>query len=161
MDQDLVKALNNQVNEELKSAYLYASMAADFFHKGYPGMALWMTSQYKEEMEHGIKIHRYLDERGERVFYQDMPAPQASWETPRAAFEAALKHEKYISGCIFSLTKQARACEDISTEVFLQWFVNEQVEEESSVQAILDKLDMVGDSKMGLYQLDKELGARK
>jgi ferritin len=156
----MAEALNKQFNEELASAYLYDSMAADFYAKNLPGFAMWMTQQAAEERTHAVKIHRYLDEHGERVYYAAMGEPQAEWASPATAFEAALAHEKYISGKIHELVRLARKEDDIPTESFLIWFVNEQVEEESTTKSVLDKIEMVSDNKFGLYQLDKEMAAR-
>jgi len=154
-------ALNKQFNEELNSAYLYESMAADFYAKNLPGFAVWMVEQAGEERLHAQKIHQYLDGNGERVFYAAIPEPQAEWKSPIDAIKGALGHEKYISKCIHDLVRQARKEDDIATENFLGWFVTEQIEEETSAQSLIDKLEMVGDNRMGLYQLDKEVSARQ
>jgi ferritin len=160
MDAKLVKQLNKQVAEEINSAYLYLAMAADFEDKNLPGMAGWMYSQYHEEMEHGKKIYKYIIERGERAILEAIGKPQESWDSPEAVFEASMKHEKYITGCINKLYKLAVEADDVATQIFLQWFITEQVEEEASVDAVLKKLAMVGKTPNGLYLLDKELGAR-
>jgi len=154
-------ALNTQFNEELNSAYLYDSMAADFYAKNLPGFATWMTLQAGEERMHAEKIHRFLDENGERVYYAAIPEPQAEWKNALDAMKAALEHEKYISKCIHDLVRMARKEDDIATETFLGWYVTEQVEEESSAQSLIDKLEMVGDNKFGLYQMDKEVSTRQ
>lgn len=154
-------ALNKQFNEELNSAYLYESMAADFHAKNLPGFAVWMTEQAGEERMHAQKIHHYLDENGERVFYAAIPEPQAEWKSPLDTINAALGHEKFISKCIHDLVRLARKEDDIPTESFLGWYVNEQVEEESTAQSLIDKLEMVGDNRFGLYQLDKEVSTRQ
>lgn len=154
-------ALNKQFNEELNSAYLYESMAADFHSKKLSGFATWMTQQAGEERFHAEKLHRYLDESGERVFYAAIPEPKAIWNTALDAIQDALKHEKYITGCIHNLVRTARKQDDIATESFLDWYITEQVEEESSVQTLIDKLEFVGDNKFGLYQLDKEVAASR
>ena len=160
MDAKLVKQLNKQIAEEFNSAYLYLAMAADFEDKNLSGMAAWMYKQYGEEMEHGKKIYGYLQERGEKVVLEGIDKPQESWDSPEAAFEAAMGHEKYITGCIDKLYKLAKEVDDAATEIFLQWFVTEQVEEESSVDNVLSKFKMLGKNPNGLYMLDKELGAR-
>ncbi len=154
-------ALNKQFNEEINSAYLYDSMAADFYARNLPGFAVWMTGQAGEERMHAQKIHHYLDENGERVFYAAIPEPQAEWKSPLDAINAALGHEKFISKCIHDLVRLARKEDDIPTESFLGWYVNEQVEEESTAQSLIDKLEMVGDNRFGLYQLDKEVSTRQ
>lgn len=160
MDEKLVKQLNRQIAEEINSAYLYLAMAADFEEKDLPGMAGWMYSQYHEEMEHAQKIYKYIIERGDRVILGEINKPQESWDSPEAVFEASLKHEKYITGCIGKLYKLAVEVDDVATQIFLQWFITEQVEEEANVDAVLKKLAMLGNNPNGLYMLDKELGAR-
>jgi ferritin len=157
----MTDALNAQFNEEYASAYLYESMAADFYAKNLPGFGVWMTKQAAEERGHAEKFHRYLDEHGERVVYGALAAPQASWDSPLAAMKAALAHEKHITQRIHDLVKLARSEGDIATELFLGWYVGEQVEEESNAQSLIDKLGMVGDNKVGLYGLDKEVAARQ
>ncbi len=153
-------ALNKQINEEMKSAYIYLAMAANFSAKNLPGFAAWMNVQANEEMGHAMKIYHFILERGGEVELQSIDAPQKSFDTPLAAFEAAYQHEQYITNCIHDLVKQARKVDDLPAEVFLQWFVTEQVEEEASTDEIVQKLKMVQDSKNGLYMLDKELGRR-
>ena len=161
MTQKMAAALNKQFNEELNSAYLYESMAADFYAGKLQGFAAWMTIQAGEERGHAEKIHRYLGEAGERVYYKAIPEPQAEWPGPKAAMKAALAHEQYISKCIHDLVRTARKEDDIATEAFLGWYVTEQVEEEASAQTLIDKLEMVGDNGFGLYQLDKEISTRQ
>jgi len=157
----MTESLNEQFNKEVDSAYLYESMAADFNSKNLHGFASWMTVQAAEERSHAQKIHHYLNENDERVFYAALAKPQPSWETPLQAFEAALGHERYITKCIHDLVRSSRKEEDIATETFLGWYVTEQIEEEASAQALIDKLKMIGDNKIGLYQLDKEASTRQ
>lgn len=161
ISEKMAEALDKQFNEELNSAYLYQSMAADFYAKNLAGFGAWMDKQAAEERTHADKIHRFLDDRGSRVHHAALPKPQSEWEHPLDAMKAALKHEEYITQCIHDLVKLSRKEGDIATEVFLGWFVNEQVEEESSVQSLIDKLEMVGDNTFGVYQLDKEVSARQ
>lgn len=153
-------ALNKQINEEMASAYLYASMAADFKDKNLEGFASWMMAQAGEELNHARKIYSYLYDRGNRVEYQTLEAPQATWESAEKAFEAALGHERKITALIHNLVKMARKEEDLATESFLTWFVDEQVEEEDSVNLVLEKIRMVAGSPQGLYLLDREMAAR-
>jgi len=161
ISKSMVEALNSQFNEELVSAYLYESMAADFHAKNLHGFAVWMTVQAAEERSHAQRIHRYLNENDERVFYAALPEPQSTWETPLEAFIAALEHERYITKRIHDLVRDSREGDDIATETFLGWFVTEQIEEEATAQGLIDKLTMIGDNKIGLYQLDKEVSARQ
>jgi ferritin len=160
LEKKMIDALNVQVNEELKSAYIYQAMSADFADKNRPGQTAWMQEQAKEEVGHAMKIYNYLLEQGAKVELKAIDAPQTSWNSEKDMFEVALKHEKYISGCIKKLVKIARELDDVPTEIFLQWFVLEQVEEESSVEEILGKYNQVGSTPNGLYMLDKELGKR-
>lgn len=161
MSKTIAEALNEQFNEELNSAYIYEAVAADFYAKKLPGFAAWMTQQAAEERAHAEKIHRYLDDRGGRVYHKAMPEPQAEWPDAQAALEAVLDHERYISKCIHDLIRLVRREDDIASESFLDWYVMEQVEEEASAQALIDKLEMIGDNKLGLYQLDQEVSTRQ
>ena len=157
----MADALNKQFFEELNSAYLYESMVADFLAKKLPGFALWMTKQAEEEREHADKIMRYLDDQGERVYHAALPAPQTEWPSPLAIVQAALEHECPISKCIHDLVRLARKEDDIPTENFLAWYVEEQVEEETNAQTLIDKIEMVGNNPLGLYNLDKEVAMRE
>ncbi len=156
----MVDALNKQIQEEMKSAILYLSMSADFQVKGLPGFANWMHVQYQEEMIHAFKIYDYILAQRQRVEFRTLEAPPASWDSPLAAFEAAFKHEQYITGCIHALVKLAREENDFATETFLQWFVTEQIEEENNADTIMQQCRMIGNNSQGLYMLDKELATR-
>lgn len=156
----LEEAINNQINEELYSAYLYLSVAADFGDKNLEGFQGWMKAQAQEEVEHAMRLFNYLEERGGRVRLQEIEEPKAKWESPLEAFKDAYEHEKYITGKINELVELAEEKNDKATLNMLQWFVDEQVEEEDSVSAIVEKLEMVGDSASGLLMLDSELGKR-
>lgn len=160
MKERIAQEINMQINEEMFSAYLYLAMAADFEAKNLPGFAAWMMAQYQEEMEHAMKFYHYLNERGAKVEFREIAKPQASWNSPLEAFEASLKHEKHITGRIHTMMKAAIEEEDYATQIMLQWFVSEQVEEEASVDAVVEKLKLINNSPQGIYMLDKELGAR-
>ena len=161
MDKNLVTALNVQLKEEINSAYLYLAMAADMEAKNWKGVAAWFKGQAQEEMVHAFKIYDYLFSRGERAVLAAIAKPQESWGSIKAAYEDALKHEQYITGCIHKLVNEARSIDDLATDAFLQWFVTEQVEEESTVEDILQKLGLVGDAPQFLFMLDRELGTRQ
>jgi len=161
ISKSMAEALNGQFNKELISAYLYESMAADFYAKNLHGFAIWMTAQAAEERSHAQRIHRYLNENDERVFHAALPEPQSTWETPLEALVATLGHEKYVTKCIHDLVRSSRREDDIATEIFLGWYVTEQIEEEATAQGLIDKLKMIGDNKVGLYQLDKEVSTRQ
>ncbi len=155
------QALNEQMNKEISSAYIYAAMAADFAVQDYNGFSSWMIAQAKEEMAHAQKFYTFLLERGGRPLYDTVQKPQESWPSIRAAFEHALKHEQFITKSIDELVNLARKEDDKPSEIFLQWFVTEQVEEESTVESILTKFGQAGEDNRGLYLLNKELGARE
>jgi ferritin len=157
----MAKALNDQINAELHSAYLYLAMAAYFDSKNLSGFARWMKVQYQEEVAHALRFYEYLNERGQRVILKSIDGPQIDWNSPLAAFEAAYKHEVMISGRISKLVDCAIEERDHATNTFLQWFVKEQVEEEAHSDRIVRKLTMLGDSAPSLFMLDHELSQRK
>ena len=158
--QRMEKAMNEQIMHEAGSAYLYFAMAADFHAKGLDGMAQWMKAQAQEEFGHALRFFNHINDRGGRVELLAIDKPQKEWESPRAAFEAALAHEEFITGKINDLVKVARDENDNAAEIMLQWFVTEQVEEEDSVSKVLKMLEIVGDSGHGLLMADRELGQR-
>ncbi len=154
------QALNDQLQAEFFSAYLYLSMAAYFEDEGLEGMANWMTIQFQEEQTHAMKFYRYIIERGGRVELQALEKPQKDWPSPLAVFEEAFEHEKMISGRINDLAELAIAEKDHATHNMLQWFIAEQVEEEAAVDTIVNQLKMVGDQGHGLFMVDRELRGR-
>ncbi len=154
------KALNEQINAEMFSAYLYLAMVAYFQEKNLSGFAQWMTVQNEEETFHAMKFFRYVSERGGRVTLDAIEKPQFEWESPLAAMEAALEHEGYITGRINDLVDLAIEEKDHATASFLRWFVDEQVEEEDSVNEVVQKLRMVGSNGGGLFMMDRDLGTR-
>ncbi len=155
------KALNDQINAEFFSAYLYLSMAAYFEDRNLSGCAHWMELQYQEESEHAMKIYKYINDRGGRVQLNLIETPQAQWETPLTAFEAAYKHEQYITGRINDLMKLAVELNDFATQSFLQWYLDEQVEEEANVDEIVQSFHLMNNDKRGLFMLDRELKQRQ
>ena len=160
MNPEVKKALNKQINMELYSSYIYLAMAADFFAKNLGGFGQWMLVQSGEETNHGMKIFKYLLERGETVELQAIDAPQKSWAAPLDAFQTALAHERKVSASIAALTDLARDKKDHATEIFLQWFESEQVEEEATADEIVKKLELVKGHTGALLMLDHELGQR-
>lgn len=153
-------AMNDQIQHELGSAYLYRAMAADFHAKGLDGMAQWMEVQTQEEMVHAMRFFRHVDERNGRVELKVLAAPQKEWASPLAAFEAAYEHEQFITARIDELVKIAREENDNAALMMLQWFVNEQIEEEANVTKVIDLLKLVGGTGQGLLMADRELGTR-
>lgn len=160
MDKKLYKVMNDQVTKELFSAYLYLSMAGYFESKGLSGMAHWMKVQANEEVSHGMKIFGYMNDRGDRVILGSFEKPEFEFKSVRDVFEKALAHEKKVTASINNIYAVATGVEDYAAKVFLQWFLDEQVEEEKNAVDILTKLDYIKDNSMGLLMLDKELGAR-
>ncbi len=153
-------ALNAQINAELWSAYLYLSMSAYFAADGKPGFANWFKIQFQEEQDHAMKLFDYVNERSGRVELKPIAKVDKSWKSPLHAFEETLKHEIIVTGLINDLVTLAREENDYATESMLQWFVNEQVEEEATAQSYIDTLKMIKDNGFGIYTLDKELQAR-
>ena len=156
----MVKALNDQVNLELSSAYVYLAMSAFFLDKGLAGFAGWMKSQAAEEIGHAMRLFDYLDQRDGRIVLQAVPTPPEKWKSNLDAFKDSLAHEMKVTASIHNLVSMATDEKDWGTARFLDWFVNEQVEEESSVGDVVTKIEMVGEDSAALYFLDKELGQR-
>ena len=154
------EAINNQIKEEMYSAYLYLSMSAWFDERSLKGFANWMYIQYQEEMFHAMKFYKYIIERGGHIELKDIPKPDSEFKTPLLAFEATLKHEEFITGRINDLVVVAREDNDNATLNMLQWFVDEQVEEEANASELVERLKLVGDSNSSLLMLDKDLGSR-
>ncbi len=153
-------ALNGQVNAELYSAYLYLSMESWFKSKNLNGFANWMRVQTQEEVMHVMKIYDFIDERGGRIVLKAVEGPPTDWDSPLAVFEAAYEHEQKVSGLVNDLVDLAIKEKDHATNTFLQWFVNEQVEEEASADQVVQQLKMMGDAPGGLFLFDRELGQR-
>jgi len=160
MTDTMQQALNDQINAEFHSAYLYLAMAAWFRGENLNGFANWMEMQYQEEVAHAMKLYHFVFDRGGTVTLTAIDGPDTTWPSPLAAFEAALEHERYISSRINKLVKLAFEENDFAAHSFLQWYVNEQVEEEASVDEIVQTLKMLGEDKRGLFMLDRELAGR-
>ena len=160
LDSKMKIALNQQVNAELWSAYLYLSMSYDMDDKGYEGMASWFALQAKEEFEHATRIMKFIGEMDGKVKLEQIEGVRQEWDSPQDAFEDTLKHEKVVTGKIHKLMDLAIELKDYVTQSMLKWFVDEQVEEEDTVRKILEKLKKFESCPACLYALDKELGAR-
>ncbi len=154
------KAINDQINAELYSGYLYLSMSSWFSSINLDGFATWMRAQAQEEVMHALKFYDYVIERGGKVTVTAIEGPPVKWDSPLAVFEYTLKHEQKVTGLINDLVDLAIAEKDHATNAFLQWFVTEQVEEESSADEIVQKLKLVGDQGSGLLLLDQQMGQR-
>ncbi len=153
-------ALNEQIREELASSYIYLSMAAYCESINLPGFAHWMRLQSQEELEHAMKFFEYIGDRGGRVMLQAIAQPPVEFEGPTAVFQKTLEHEQYITGRIHKLYGMAAEEKDYASLGLLQWFVDEQVEEEKNATAILELLKAAGDKGQGLIMLDRHLASR-
>jgi ferritin len=160
LTEKMEKALNGQLNAELYSSYLYLSMNAYFKSVNLDGFANWMYYQAQEELEHSMKFYDFVIQRGGKVHLAQIQAPPTEWDGPLAVFEATLAHEQKVTGLINDLVEIALEEHDHATNIFLQWFVSEQVEEEESVGGVLEQLKLMGDAKGGLFMIDRELAKR-
>ncbi|MDP2645610.1 MAG: ferritin [Desulfobacterales bacterium] len=156
----LLKAMNDQIKNELESYYLYLSMVAFFHSRNLDGMAHWMRCQAHEEQIHAMKLFDHVIDRSGKVELQNLAQLKTDWSSPLEAWQDAYQHEQLISGNINDLTHIAREEKDYTSEPLLAWFSNEQIEEEASTGKIAAEMEMVGDAKTGLLILDRELAAR-
>jgi len=161
LSKKMEKALNEQINKEMYSAYLYMAMSADTTYRGLDGFANWFMVQYHEEMEHATRIYNYINEQGGKVELQGIDQPPTKFKDPLDMFKKTLEHEQFITKSIHELVDLAKKENDYATEIFLQWFVTEQIEEEANDNEIIGKLEMVGNKGNGLYLIDRELAQRK
>ena len=160
LSQKLHDALNAQVNAELWSAYLYLSMALDAERQGYKGIANWFHVQFQEEQAHARIFMNYMLSRDAKVELLPIEAVPTTWETPLAMFEKTLEHEKKVTALINNLATIANEDRDFASINRLNWFIDEQVEEEENARDMIQAVAAVIDNKYGLYMLDKELAAR-
>jgi ferritin len=160
LDAKIQDAFNKQVNAELFSSYLYLSMAAHFESQGLKGMASWMRIQAQEEEMHAMKFFDFIHERGGKVILTQIDAPKTEWNSPLAVFEEVYEHECKVTGMINDLVDLASREKDHAANVFLQWFVTEQVEEEATAMEIVENLRLAGNQSTMLLMLDRELGQR-
>ncbi len=162
ISEKLQKAINEQINKEFYSSYLYLAMAAHFDAGALPGFAKWMKVQAAEEWGHGMKFYEYLYEVGGKVELGAIPLPPAKFGTPKEIFETVLEHEKSVTASINAIYDLAKKENDPKTELMLHWFINEQVEEEKNDRDIIDQLTMAGNNSFGIMFLDQHvLGSRK
>ncbi len=161
MDKEVLEALNDQLNSELYSAYLYLSMAAYFDHMGLSGFSHWMKKQAEEELGHAMKIYGYIYSRGGRVVLKEIKRPPHTWNSVLDVISHALEHEKRVTESIHRLFDLAREKRDRATEVFLHWFIEEQVEEEQVFSEIKQMLEFAGETPQTLLILNSRLAQRK
>ena len=160
INKKMIEAFNGQLNAELYSAYLYLSMSACLASQNLPGFAAWMRVQTKEELEHAMKFYDHIIARGGKVQLKAIEPPPTDWEGPLAVFEHTCKHERKVTGLINDLVSLAKSEADTESGQFLQWFVDEQVEEEENVGKVLKMVKKAGDSHSQLQALDRELAKR-
>jgi ferritin len=160
LKESLVSLINDQIEHEFFSAYLYLSMAAYFESKSLPGFAKWMRLQAGEEQEHAMKFFDYLIDRGARVNLHGINQPQAEWGSVLDVFEHAYNHEQKVTSLINSIYEKAVQEKDYPTQVMLHWFIDEQVEEEKNASQIVDMLRMAEDHQGTMLHLDRQAGKR-
>lgn len=153
-------AINAQINREMYSAYLYMAMSGHADDTGLKGFAKWFMVQYHEEMMHAMKMYEYIQSQGEKPLLQQIDTPPSEWDSTLAMFKETLAHEQKVTAWINELMEIAIAEKDHATQIFLQWYVTEQVEEEENDHEIIDKLKIIRDNPQALLMLDQELGAR-
>ena len=153
-------AINEQIKNELYSAYLYLAMTAHFEAKSLPGFAKWMRRQSEEEVEHAMRLFDYLNERGGRVILGAIDQPPIEFGTVLEVFEMVLEHEQKVTALIHQLYETALEANDYATQVMLHWFIDEQVEEESNAGMMVEQLRMADGHKAAILQLDQMAGAR-
>lgn len=160
LNKKVEEALNEQINAEMWSAYLYLSMAAYCHSAGQPGMASWFEVQFREEQDHAKILFNYVNSRNGRVVLKAIDAVPTEWKSILDVFESTLEHEQKVTSLINNLYALTHETNDFATQSMLKWFIDEQVEEEENAQTIIDNLKMIKDNGYGIYMLDKELGAR-
>ncbi len=161
ISKQLSEKVNDQINRELESAYLYLSMAAYLEGKSFNGMAKWMYKQFDEEYYHAKKFMHFLAERGGKVTLTNVKQLKTEFKSPKECFELGLKHENLITEYLKKLMLAFREAKDLVSEDFLLWYLDEQIEEEGKFTDILDKFNIIGNDGAGLLMLDKELGSRE
>ena len=154
-------AMNEQIRNELFSAYQYLSMAAYCESENLPGFAHWMRAQAREETEHAMKVYDFILDRSGRVVLQGIDGPLVKFGSPLEVFEKALEHERRVTAMINDLYGLAARENDYASQTFLQWFVTEQIEEEKNAGDVVETLRMIGDKSEALFLLDRELGQRQ
>ena len=160
LNHKLQDAINEQIKNEFYSSYLYLAMSAYCESVNLSGFGHWMRAQAGEEQEHALKLYRYVIEKGGRVLLQAIDEPPAEFGSALDMFEMTLAHEKMVTGLIDELYALASDQKDYATQIFLQWFVTEQVEEEANATQIVELLKAIGDHPQGLIMLDRQLAAR-
>jgi ferritin len=156
----MADAINKQINRELFSAYLYLAMSNDATEKGFKGAASWFMLQFHEEQEHALKFSKYLQDQNAKVELFAIEEPRKTWADLLEMFKETLAHEQHVTACINELANQATVEKDHATQSMLRWFIDEQVEEESSVNDVIWMLEMSAGSKGAIFMADRQLGKR-
>ena len=160
MSTALQRAMNDQIQKEFYAHYLYLAMSAWFEERNFEGFAKWMRIQADEERTHAMRIFDFVLDRGGKVRLEAIPEPGAKWKTALEVFDDARKHEAMVSGSINDLYARATSEKDYASQVMLQWFITEQVEEEKTSTSLAERLRLVGESATGLIILDRQFGER-
>ncbi|MFA6455496.1 MAG: ferritin [Bacteroidota bacterium] len=160
LESKVLKTMNEQINKELFSSYLYLSMSAYCESENFPGCAKWLSVQSEEEREHAMKIYHFVHERGGRVELDTIEKPKSDFKNLPQLFAQVLQHEQKVSASITALYETAMKANDYASQIMLQWFITEQVEEEKNANEIVDMLKKIGDSPVSLMMFDRQLGAR-
>ncbi len=160
LDPRMAAAINDQINYEYYSAFIYLSMSAQFAALGLPGGVNWMNVQFQEELGHAMKFFTYVTERGARVELTTIEAPTREWPDALSMFETALEHEGKVTARINKLADLALELKDHATHNVLQWFIAEQVEEEANAEEMIQKIKLTNNAPGGMFQLDSQMAAR-
>lgn len=160
LDKKVVDLVNQQVNKELYSAYLYLDFSNFYYEEGLEGFGNWYRIQAQEERDHAMLMLQYLQNNGEKVVLEAIDKPSVEITDAKSVLEAGLKHEQYVTGLIHTIYDAAYSVKDFRTMQFLDWFVKEQGEEENNAETLVKKFELFGDDPKSLYMLDNELGAR-
>jgi len=159
ISEKIAKAINDQIALEEQSSRVYMSMASWCEVQGYPGAAAFLYKHSDEERMHQLKFFKFLNDRGGHAKLQSLKQPELEFGSLKAMFDEVMKHEVHVTHAINEIVHLCMKERDYTTHNFLQWFVEEQIEEESLVKAVLDQLNLAGDAKGGLFHIDKELAA--
>ncbi|MCI9329912.1 ferritin [Schaedlerella sp.] len=160
LDKKVVELLNQQVNKEFYSAYLYLDFSNYYYDEGLDGFGNWYRIQVQEERDHAMLMLQYLQNNGEKVVLEAIDKPSVEITDAKSVLEAGLKHEQYVTELIHTIYEAAHSVKDFRTMQFLDWFVKEQGEEENNAETLVKKFELFGDDPKSLYMLDNELGAR-
>lgn len=160
LDKKVVELLNQQVNKEFYSAYLYLDFSNYYYDEGLDGFGNWYRIQVQEERDHAMLMLQYLQNNGEKVVLEAIDKPSVEITDAKSVLEAGLKHEQYVTGLIHTIYEAAHSVKDFRTMQFLDWFVKEQGEEENNAETLVKKFELFGNDPKSLYMLDNELGAR-